>query len=273
MFTINTNSASLFGANNYKQTQDRLDDVTKMISGGKRILSAKDDPAGIGIVSTMKTQQMSYDMVSKNIDGGLSLLNVTSTSLEAQQSILTELKGLAVTAASDLLTGDQRSAVQAQFAELQAQLDNIVNESTLFEQNLISGAAADVDIQVGINAGNTFTLTSTASDASTLGVDAGTINVSNAANAAAAITALDTAVGNVAVTQSSIGAQEVGLESLQRIAENTSTNITSAISRIEDADVPKLSAELAQLQLKMQLQTQMLGISNQMPSYLLGLIR
>lgn len=272
MFTVNTNTASLFGASNYRETQQRIDDVTKMISSGKRILSASDDPAGIGIVSNLKSEQMGYEMVQKNIGGGLSLLQVASTGLQGQQNILQELKGLAVTAASDLLTSDQRDAVQAQFAELQSQLDNIAEESNLFGQNLIGSGAADVDIQVGINAGNKFTLTSTASDAVSLGVDAGTINLNSMADADAAIAAIDNAVSTVAITQSSIGAQESGLDALTRLAENIKTNVTSAISRIEDADIAELSTELTSLQLKMQMQTQMLGISNQLPSYLLGLI-
>lgn len=273
MLSINTNIPSLFGANNFNQTQNRLDDVTQMLSSGKRILSAKDDPAGIGIVSTMKTQQMSYDVVSKNIDGGLSLLNVASTALGSQQGILTELKGLATQAASGLLTADQRSAVQAQFVELQAQLDNIADEATLFGQNLTGAAAADVEIQSGINSGNKFTLTAAASDGATLGVDGATVNLNDVAGAEAAMAALDLAVGTVAVSQSTIGAQQSGLESLQKLAENTSINIESAISRIEDADIPKLSAELAELQIKMQIQTQMLSITNSMPQMLLGLLR
>jgi flagellin len=273
MLSINTNIASLFGVNNYNRTQERLDDVTKMLSSGKRIISSKDDPAGVGIVSTMKTQQMSYQAVTKNIDSGLSLLNVAETSLSSQQEILSQLKNLATQAASDLLTADQRLAVQSQFSELQTQLNNIVDEANLFGQNLTGTSAADVDIQVGISAGSTFTLTSAASDAATLGVDAGTIDLTTSANAATAMTAIDTAVGTVAQAQSTMGTQQTGLEALRRISENTQTNIESSISRIEDADIPKLSIELSQLQTKMQLQTQMLGITNQMPQLLLGLLR
>ena len=273
MLSINTNIASLFGASNFNRTSAEVDSITKQLASGKRILSAADDPAALGIVSNLRTERMSYEAVSKNIKSGLSLLNVAETSLAGQQDILTEMKNLATQAASDLLTADQRSAVQAQFAELQSQLDNIVNEATLFGQNLTGAGAADVEIQTGIRAGSRFTLTAATSDAATLGVDAGTIDLTTSAGAVTAMTAIDTAVGNVAVAQSTMGAQQTGLEALSRIAENTQTNVSAAISRIEDADIPKLSIELAQAQTKLQLQTQMLGIMNQMPQFLVGLLR
>ena len=273
MLSVNTNIASMFAANDFNQTSLRLDKVTSQLASGKRIMSAADDPAGIGILSTMRGQRSSYEAVMKNIDSGLSLLNVSSTSLSGQQDLLTQMKGLATEASSDLLTADQRTAVQSQFAELQTQLDNVVNEANLFGQNLTGTAAADVDIQVGLTATSKYTLTAGVSDAATLAVDAGTIDLTDSATSTAAMTAIEDAIGTVAVAQSTIGTQETGLGSLRRISENTSDNIKQAMSRIEDADMPALAIELSQLQTKMQLQTQMMSITNQMPQILLQLLR
>ena len=273
MLSINTNISAMFAANDFNQTSLRLDNVTKQLASGKRIITAADDPAGVGILSNMRGDRASYEAVMKNIDSGLSLLNVSSSSLAGQQDILTQMKGLATTAASDLLTADQRDAVQSQFAELQTQLDNIVNEANLFGQNLTGTAAADVDIQVGLNAGSKYTLTSSVSDGATLLIDAGAVDLTDAVNATAAMTALDDAISAVAVSQTTIGTQETGLNSLRRISETTSDNLKSAMSRIEDANIPDLSTELAQLQAKMQLQTQMLGISNSIPNILLQMLR
>ena len=273
MLSINTNIASMFAANDFNQTSLRLENVTNQLASGKRIMSAADDPAGIGILSTMKGERATHEFAIKNIDSGLSLLNVASTSLTGQQELLTQMKGLATQAASDLLTADQRTAVQSQFAELQTQLDNVVNEATMFGQNLTGTAAADVNIQVGLSATSKYTLTGGVSDGATLLVDAGTIDLTDSTTATAAMTAIEDAIGVVAVSQSTIGTQETGLNSLRRVSENTSDNIKKAMGRIEDADMPALSIELSQLQTKMQLQSQMLSISNQMPQMLLQLLR
>lgn len=42
---------------------------------------------------------------------------------------------------------------------------------------------------------------------------------------------------------------------------------------MEDADIPALTAQLAQMQTKQQMALQMLTISNQVPQYLLSLLR
>jgi flagellin len=273
MLSLNTNVASLFGANKFNSVSSELDKVSRQISTGKRIVSAGDDPAGIGIISTLKAQDQSYDAVAKNLSAGQSLLKVASTSLDSQQILLQQMKSLATQASSALLTTDQRTALSSQFVELQSQLNETVNRATIFGQNLTGVTAANVAIQSGIDTGNTFTLTAAKSDAATLAVDAATIDLSDTTKSSAAMAAIDTAIGKVASAQSTIGTQETGLEKLSEIANNTQLNIKSALSRIEDADIPALSAQLAQLQTKQQLQLQMLGISNQLPQYLLQLLR
>jgi flagellin len=57
------------------------------------------------------------------------------------------------------------------------------------------------------------------------------------------------------------------------VAESTQTNLKSSISVMEDADIPSLTAQLAQMQTKQQMALQMLTISNQVPQYLLSLLR
>ncbi len=231
------------------------------------------DPAAVGILSSLNAQVSSYNAVDKNIKAGLSLLKTASTSLENQQNILSQMKELATQAASDLLSTSQRSALSSQFVELQKQLDNTVNTAEIFGQNLTSAAGADVVIQSGINAGDNFTITASKSDAATLAVDAATIDLSDSTKAAAAMTAIDDAVQTVADSQSTMGTQEAGLNRMLATATANLTNLKESISTIEDADIASLTAELSQLQTKQQMSLQMLTISNQMPQYLLQLLR
>jgi flagellin-like hook-associated protein FlgL len=66
------------------------------------------------------------------------------------------------------------------------------------------------------------------------------------------------------------------MNGMKQIGENNKTfqtNLTDAISKIEDADIPELSNKLTQLQSKQQLLSSTLGLSNSMPQYLLSLIR
>ena len=273
MLSVNTNISSLIGAQNLNNTQNQISLLTQQISTGKRILSAADDPAGVGILSTLKSQDASYTAVQKNLAAGTSLLKVAETSLGTQQGILKQMKDLATQASSQLLSSDQRTALQSQFGELQKQMDSIVNKASLFGQNLTGASSANVSVQSGINSGDTYSLTSVKSDGATLGIDSGTIDLTDTTKAAAAMAAIDTAVGTVAGYQSTIGTQLTGMQTMTDAVKNTQLNVQSSISSIEDADVASLSTQLAQLQTKQQLQTQALSITNQLPQSVLSLFR
>lgn len=271
--SINSNTLASSIARNLNTNSDQLQKVASQISSGKRILSAADDPAGVGILSSLKVQSSSYDAVTKNLTAGKSVLEVSESALKTQQSTLQEMKDLATQASSSLLTTGQRAALQNSFLELQKQLDDTAKNATMFGTNLIGSAAASATLQIGINSGDTRTLATAKSDSTTLALASGTVDLTDTTKAAAAMTAIDAASATVSTNQSIIGTQLTGIT---KIAENVKTaqqSLSTSISRIEDADVAELSSQLATLQAKQQLMVSSLGIVNQMPSYLLNLVR
>jgi flagellin len=273
MLSINSNTTASSIANLFNSVAADMATTSKRISSGKRIVSASDDPAGLGIISTMKAQAGSYNAVQKNLSAGQSLLDVASSALNSQQVLMIQMKDVATQAASDTLTADQRTALQATFLELQTQLDQTANNATMFGKNIISSTATTVAIQSGINAGDTYTINTAKSDATTLGVNAAAVDLTDVTKASAAMTVIDLAVAKIATNQSTIGAQQNGLSALIKNATNTQENLDTSISRIEDVDMAAESAKLSQLQAKQQLTTSMLAIANQLPSYILQLIK
>lgn len=271
MLSINTNVPSMAGAVGLNRNSDEIEKVTKQISTGKRITSAKDDPAGTGILSSLKTQDMSYGAVLKNLSAGQSLLRTSETALNGQQAILQQMKDLSTQASSDLLSDDQRGALAAQFDELKLQLDNVVNTATLFGQNLTGKNASGINIQSGIWAGDFKRINAVQSDAATLGL--ADVNINDAAGATTAMQAIDTATSTVASNQSTIGTQLTGLAKMEEYSKENQNNLKTSMSRIEDADIAELSGHLSQLQAKQQLSSQSLQITNQMPNYVLQLMR
>jgi len=273
MLTINTNVPALFAAQQLNAINARMQDLSMHISSGKRILNASDDPAGMGQLSLLKAQFASFGAVQKNLSAGQQLLNVASASLGTQQEIMTKMKDLATQASSNLLSANDRAALGASFTQLQKQLDDTVNKASLFGQNLTSSAAASVDIQSGINAGDKTTINTAKSDSVTLAIDSGTVDLTTAAKAQAAMTAIDTAVGTVSTNQATIGAQQNLLKGASTYIDTVSSNMKSAISSIEDLNVAEASTQLTLLQTQQQLATSILGIINQMPSQALALLR
>jgi flagellin len=273
MLSVNSNSLASGIAYQLNHASRELDKSSLRIATGKRINSASDDPAGSAIVSKLKSHLSSYAVVERNIGSGNSLLEVAGTSLKEVQGILKNMRDLATQASDGNLTADQRTALNSTFAELQAQIDESVDGSTLFGQNLVSGAAATVDIQTGIMSGDKKTLSIAKSDGATLGVDSGTIDVTDTTKASAAITAIDTAIGTVSLNESVIGAQMNGLGARLKTVESLQVNLSKAVSRIEDIDISKETANLQLLQTKQQLNIAMLGSAAAYPQSALQLLR
>ncbi len=271
--SVNSNIPALFAANSLNDISSRIQDLTTHIASGKRVMSAADDPAGMGVLSNLKAAFSSYNAVQKNLTAGQGLLTVAASSLSSQQTIMTKMKELATQASSDLLSANDRTALQASFTQLQNQLDDTVNKATLFGQNLTSSTAANVNIQSGINAGDTTTINATKSDGVTLAIDAASIDLSTAAASKLAMTAIDTAVGTVSTNQATIGAQQNLLKDAASYASVVSANTRAAIANIEDLNVAEASSQLTLLQTQQQLATSVLGIINQLPAQALSLIR
>lgn len=271
--SINNMYASMLGGNRLSSINDRMTTVSERLSTGLRINSSKDDPAGLAIATKFKSQIGSWGAVEKNLSNGTSLLGASDKALGSVNDILLQMREIAQQAASDDLAADQRTNLATTFTELQTQIDTIVNSASINDKNLVSATAADVDIQSGIAAGDSYTLTSSASDAATLGVDAASIDITSAANAQAAMTALDTGIDTVSGSRAVMGAQLRGMETMAKNAGNMSENLEAARSRIEDADIAAESSKLTQLQVKQQTAISMLGITNTMSQGLLGLLR
>jgi flagellin len=273
MLSINSNPLAAVVARSVNDLSSKIQDTGLKLATGKRILSAKDDPSGVGILSTLKTQNTSYSSVQKNLTSGQSLLDVASSSLSSQQDILRQMKELATQASSDLLDTNQRASLQESFSKLQAQLDETVNKASLFGQNITGSSAAQVKIQSGIKAGDTLTINAVKSDAVTLKVDAATLDLTDSAKASAAMTAIDTATGTVANSEASLGAVSKRLEMMQKNTSNIMSNLEKSISRIEDVDVAAESSKLTLLQTQQQVSVSLLSTINQLPSLALSLLR
>ena len=271
MLSVNSNGLASGIAFNLNRISNSLAETTERISTGKRINSAADDPAGMAISRKLQTELGSYRVVERNISNGRSLLEVSDTALTGVADTMQEMRKLAVQASDGNLTAEQRDAINETFVELKAQVEDIVDNASLFGKNLISSAAADVDIQVGINGGDSKTLTSAASDIATLGIDGSTVDT--AANATTAIASLDTALDTISTNQAVIGAQTNALKVRGETVASYMKTIENANSRIEDVDLAKESANLQKLQTQQQLAVSMLGMASTLPQSALQLIR
>jgi len=100
-----------------------------------------------------------------------------------------------------------------------------------------------------------------------------TLDISSQEAAVAALGILDTAIDSIAQSRGDLGALQNRLESTVSNLSTTSTNLSEARSRIEDADFSAESTNLARAQVLSQAATAMLAQANQTQQNVLSLLR
>jgi flagellin len=281
MTVIGTNIAALRAANSSKMATAGLNTAMERLSSGKRINSAKDDAAGLAIASSMTAQVRGMNQAVRNANDGISMAQTAEGSLAEITNMLQRVRELAVQSASGTYDGGDRTNLDTEVDQLKTQINDILTKSEfngvkLFDGN--AGASGSVTIQTGANATDTVALSFSAltltATAGTAGSEASTgVNVDTAANATAALTAIDTALDTVNTRRAALGASQNRLSSVVNNLTNNVTNLTDARSRIEDTDFSTETAALAKAQILSQASTAMLAQANQSQQNVLQLLR
>jgi flagellin len=101
----------------------------------------------------------------------------------------------------------------------------------------------------------------------------GELSIRTQEAAGRAITAIDTAIDNVALSRANLGAFQNRLTASVDNLSTTSTNLSESRSRIADADYASVTTELARQQIIQQAATAMLAQANQQPQTVLALLQ
>jgi flagellin len=272
---INTNTASMSALTNLNRTSKPLSDTFARISSGLRITKAADDAAGMGVAENLDAAYRSLRQAMRNSNDGVSVIQTAEGYAGEVGNNLKRMRELAVQSASDTLGPTERGYVDTEFKQIAGEIDRIAASAEFNGVKLADGSAASLDVQVGIRdtANDRITITLGDLTATTLGVDAGSVDVSTAAGAQAALTTLDTAISTVNGYRATFGAAQNQLESAQRSMETYTDNIAGAESRIKDADFAYETAQMSKYQIMQQAGVAVLGQANQINSGAVQLLR
>ncbi len=267
---VNTNIGSLNAQRSLAESSRELSTAMERLSSGKKINSAADDAAGFAIAERMTAQVRGLNMATKNANDGLAMLATIENATNDVTDMLQRIRELAVQAANDTNGAQDRTYLQNEVDSLVAEI-NRVSSDTVYNDSVVLDGNLSGSLQVGTASGQVIDFTIDSIDATTLGVDA--LDLSDATNAATALTAIDAAIETVAGNRAGYGALSNRLEytvsNLMNVAEFT----TAARSRIEDADFAAESARLAKAQVLQQTGTAMLAQANASSQLAIQLIR
>ena len=273
---INTNLSSLNAQRNLSGSQSSLTTSMQRLSSGLRVNSAKDDAAGLAIAERMNAQVRGMNVAMRNANDGISLAQTAEGAIGKVGDALQRMRELAVQSKNGTNTEADRDNLQAEFAQLNEEVGRIIDGSSFNNLKLLNGDVPQFTFQVGAGNDPTDTITVDSSDLTNLTSDPDLMaGISGADDtlAAAAITALDAAIDQVTTTRSAYGAVQNRFDSVIANLQTSAENLTSARSRIMDADFAVETANLSRAQILQQAGTAMVAQANQMPQSVLKLIQ
>lgn len=161
-------------------------------------------------------------------------------------------------------------------ANLQNQISNFF--SATGETNY-SVTRSDDTISITNSSGDDIDITAESATGGTAGTSVGglgnlaTIDVTTAAGATSALTAVEGLIQTSVDAAASFGSSQGRIENQSEFVSTLVDSLTSGIGGLTDADMESASAKLQALQVQQQLGTQALSIANQAPQNLLSLFR
>ncbi len=274
---INTNIASLNAQRNLNKSQLGLQRSMQRLSSGLRINSAKDDAAGLAISDRMTSQIRGLNQAARNAQDGISLAQTAEGALVETTNLLQRMRELAVQAANDTNTAEDRKSLDAEFSQLQAEIQRIAkntefNNQTLLDGNFSAAASAAV-FHVGANADQTIKVNIHSMGVAALGVNSTSAGISTQQSANAAISQIDTAIAKVDQERGSLGAVMNRLESTIANLSNVSENLSASRSRILDADIAQETSLMTKNSILQQAGVSVLAQANQSTQLALGLLQ
>jgi flagellin len=276
---INTNVASLNAQRNLTKSQSELNMSMQRLSSGLRINSAKDDAAGLAISDRMTSQIRGLNQAARNANDGISMAQTAEGALQESTNLLQRMREIAVQSANDTNTAQDRISLNAEFLQLQSELDRIANNTQFNSQNLLdgtfdpSGGGSAAVFHVGANENQTISVTVGQADAATLGVDSASIDVLDVANANTSIGIIDTAIGSIDTIRGDLGAIQSRMESTIANLNNVSENLAASRSRIMDADIAMETSAMTRANILQQAGVSVLAQANQQPQLALSLLQ
>lgn len=275
--SINTNIASMTAQRNLSGTQGALNTSLQRLSSGLRVNSAKDDAAGMFSIERMTADIRGLNQAVRNAQDGISLAQTGEGSMSQVQSALQRIREIAVQSSN--ATVEDRTGLQAEVDQLTQELSRIIDTTEFNGTKLLDGTSGTLTFQIGQDGNADQQISVSGVNLTSLGgyntdlTATGTVNVSSATSASAAIATIDTAINSVSTNRATFGAVQNRFEAVVVNLTNYAENLSGARGRIQDADFAMETANLSRAQILQQAGTAMLAQANTLPQAALALLR
>ena len=127
---ILNNIASMAAENQLTLTSSALNTTLEQLSSGSRINSGADDPAGLAIANGLQANISALTQSVSNANNGVGQLQLADGALAQVTNLLNTAVTLATESATGTVSNSQRTAIQAQYASILAEINRIGTATT-----------------------------------------------------------------------------------------------------------------------------------------------
>ena len=256
------------------QNNDRLSQVFSRISSGLRIEKSSDDSAGLMASEALNTDARTIRQGVRNLNDGLSMLNVADGAIAEQSSIVNRMRELAMQAATGTIGSTERQSIQLEFNAIRNEMDRIAkttefNGLKVLNGDLSSSSEKSIVLQLGLNSDeiNQININRhvniTATTAESLGLKLHTIV--NRKNAALAAENMKSVTQKLTDVRARLGANQSRITRAINTQLSAAENLTAAGATMKDADLASEFALLTKEQILVQSSSAMIGQANLFP--------
>jgi flagellin len=273
-FSVVTNLGSLNAQAALTLTSNNLQKTLGRLSSGLRINSSADDAAGLAIANRDMLDRSGLAAGIQAANDGISKLQIEDGAMNSISSLLDRALTLAAQSASDTFAGSRATLDN----EFQSVLAEITRTATAAGLNTGNANLNGRSVFVGNTQTNTSVAVSYVSFALTTAVDSQGLgissqNLTDQTGAAAALAAIQTAVGTLGTAQGRVGAAMNRLQFAISQAQTMSVSVAASESRIRDADIAQEAANLTKYNVLQQSGLAALAQANNSSSAVLALLR
>ncbi len=145
---VNTNIASLVAQNNLSANRSEMEKAMERLSSGLRVNNARDDAAGLAIATRMDSQIRGMTKAVQNANDAISLTQTASGAHKEIREMLQRMRELAVQSSNTTNNSTDRASLDAEVAQLVAEIDQIAVDTRFNNQAILDGSYA-ANIQTG----------------------------------------------------------------------------------------------------------------------------
>ena len=232
---LNTNIDSLIAQNSLTTSGNSLTTALQQLSSGLQINTAADNAAGYAISQGMTSQINGLNQAAQNANDGVSLTQTAQGALTEITNDLQTMRDLAVQSLNGTNSAQDRADLNQQFNQLSQDINQVASTASFNGVMLLDGSFQGQTFQIGANAGQTITVSSVASVA--------TSNLGQLYTAGATDPAAYTSDGTTAGT--AVASGDSGSITLT-VGGKTYTTSSVSLTGTQSTDLATLAAAITQ---------------------------